>query len=128
MKNVAQANPFGDVVSKNNRVTSWMIRLLRTIKSIPKGNEYVYSLKCKLPERVMQCYWVTKANAARVKSDYNRMHFETIKFHQCWENFKFTDAYFVKIVEWATKKNIPVFIHVRNQTQIKELIRFIKNL
>lgn len=127
LKNLAKAHPFGDVVSRNNRITAIMISLIHAIKEIPKGNEYVYELKCQLPDRVKQCYWVTKANWKKVKKDYERMDFDAIKFHQCWEKFNFTDEFFIKTVEWAAQRELPVFIHVCNLEQMNKLITFIKD-
>lgn len=126
LKNLAKINPLGDVVSKNNRTTGFMISLIRAIKDIPKGNEYVYQLRCALPDKVRQCYWVTKANWKEVQRDYERMKFDTIKFHQCWENFSLEDEFFVKTVEWASENQIPIFVHIRDLDQMEELIRFIK--
>lgn len=126
LKNLAKINPLGDVVSKNNRTTGFMISLIRAIREIPKGNEYVYQLKCALPDKVRQCYWVTKANWKEVKRDYERMKFETIKFHQCWENFSLEDEFFVKTVEWASENQIPIFVHIRDLDQMEKLVRFIK--
>lgn len=127
LKNLAKKNPFGDVVSRNNRMTSIMISLIRAVKQIPKGNEYVFELKQVLSKRVKQCYWVTKDNQSRVQEDYKRMQFDTIKFHQCWEKFDISDDYFSKTVKWASKKKIPIFIHVCNIEQMAKLICFIKN-
>ncbi len=126
LKNLAKKNPLGDVVSKNNRTTGFMISLIGAIKEIPKGNEYVYQLKCALPDKVKQCYWVTQANWKDVQKDYQRMHFDTIKFHQCWEKFDLEDEFFVKTVEWAAENQIPVFVHVHDLAQMKKMISFIK--
>ncbi len=126
LKNLAKANPLGNVVSKNNRITSFMISLIGAIKEIPKGNEYVYQLKCALPDKVRQCYWVTKKNWKSVQEDYERMHFDIIKFHQCWEKFNLEDEFFIKTVEWASNKEIPIFIHIRDLAQVKKMILFIK--
>lgn len=125
LKNLVQANPQGDVVSKNNRTTSLMISLIGAVKQIPRGNEYVYQLKCELPDRVKQCYWVTRANCTNVRKDYDRMHFDAVKFHQCWEKFDIEDEFFVKTVEWASEKDLPAFVHVRNLLQMKKMIQFI---
>lgn len=126
LKNLAKINPLGDVVSKNNRTTGFMISLIRAIKDIPKGNEYVYQIKCALPDKVRQCYWVTKANWKEVQRDYERMKFDTIKFHQCWENFSLEDEFFVKTVEWASENQIPIFVHIRDLGQMEKLVQFIK--
>lgn len=126
LKNLAKSNPLGDVVSKNNRTTSFIISLIGAIKEIPKGNEYVYQLKCTLPDMIKQCYWVTQQNWKDVQKDYDRMKFDAIKFHQCWEKFDFEDEFFVKTVEWASKKQMPVFVHIRDYAQIEKIIQFIK--
>ncbi|MDD3165337.1 MAG: TatD family hydrolase [Oscillospiraceae bacterium] len=126
LKNLAQRNPLGDVVSRNNRITSRMISLIGAIKQIPKGNEYVYQLKCALPNRVKQCYWVTRENWENVQQDYERMRFDAVKFHQCWEKFDFEDVFFTKTVEWASEKEIPVFVHIRDLAQVDRLIVFIR--
>lgn len=126
LKNLVKDNPLGDVISKNNRITSIIISLVGAIRNIPKGNEFVYQLKCDLPIHVKQCYWVTLANYKNVQKDYVRMKFDTIKFHQCWEKFDLEDPFFVKTVEWATEMKLPVFIHIRNLVQVKKMIQFIK--
>lgn len=126
LKNLAKKNPLGDVVSRNNRTTGFMISLIGAIKDVPKGNEYVYQLKCALPDKVKQCYWVTKANWQDVQRDYEQMRFDAIKFHQCWEKFDLEEEFFEKTVEWAAVKQIPVFVHVRDQEQMQKMILFIK--
>ncbi|NLL78640.1 MAG: amidohydrolase family protein [Clostridiales bacterium] len=126
LRNLAKKDPLGDVVSKNNRTTSRMISLIGAVKEIPKGNEYVYQLKCTLPDQVKQCYWVTGANWKSVQQDYERMQFDTIKFHQCWEKFDLTDDFFQKTVEWAADREIPVFVHIRDLEQISKMVQFIK--
>ena len=126
LKNLAMKNPYGDAVSKNNKTTSIMIKLIRAIKQIPKGNEYVYQLKCSLPQRIKQCYWVTRENWKNVQQDYQRMQFDSLKFHQCWEKFELEEEFFVKTVEWATENRLPIFIHIRDLNQMEKLIGFIK--
>ena len=126
LKNLAERNPLGDVVSKNNRTTSLLISLIGAIKDIPKGNEYVYQLKCMLPDKIRQCYWVTRSNAEIVRQDYERMKFDAVKFHQCWEKFDLNDVFFVKTIKWAAENKIPVFIHARNISQVQNIISFIK--
>lgn len=60
-----------------------------------------------------------------MRKDYDRMHFDAVKFHQCWEKFDIEDEFFVKTVEWASEKELPVFVHVRNLLQIEKMIQFI---
>lgn len=126
LKNLATKHPYDDVVSKNNKTTRLMIKLIRAIKDIPKGNEYVWQLKKELPEKVLQSYWITKANVMHLEQDYERMHFDLVKMHQCWEDFEVGDDYFCKAAMWAEQNNVPMFIHIYNQTEMKKLILYIK--
>lgn len=127
MKNLTLKDPYADVVTKNNHTNRILMSIVRTIKTVPKGNEYVFKLKCEIPDKIKQCYWVTKDNWHNVDSDYTKMHFDMLKFHQCWEKFDIQDDNFVKTVKWSEQYKIPVFIHVYNKEQIAKLISFIKN-
>lgn len=126
LKNLAEKNPLADVVSRNNKTTKFMIKLIGAIKGIPKGNEYVWQLKKELPDRVLQSYWITHANVENLDRDYQRMQFDFVKMHQCWENFEIGDAYFTKAAMWAEQNGVPMFIHILNQVEMKKLIAFIK--
>ncbi|WP_075721310.1 amidohydrolase family protein [Roseburia sp. 499] len=126
IKNKAVKKPYGDVVSGNNRITKLMIRMIGAVRKIPVGNERVYELKQQLPERILQMYWVTKANYGQIEQDYQKMKFDGVKLHQCWEYFDIESDWFERVVHFANEKGLPVFIHVYSLKEIRKLITYIK--
>ncbi|MDD3368535.1 MAG: TatD family hydrolase [Lachnospiraceae bacterium] len=126
LKNKARRDPYGDVVSGNNRLSGGMIRLIGAIKQIPEGNERVYQLCRQMPECTRQIYWVTRKNVSQLDEDYERMGFIGIKLHQCWEYFDISSNWFENVINWAGKKDLPVFIHVYTLVEMRKLIGFIK--
>ncbi len=124
---LAKRNPLGDCVSKNNKTTAFLMKLIGGIRGIPQGNEIVYQLRQQLPDKVLQCYWVTKENVERLQKDYERMDFRTVKLHQCWETFEIADEFFQRVAQWAEEKQMPLFIHVKTKEQMEHLIQYIKS-
>lgn len=125
MKNYAYKKPYEDVLRKINKKINFFIPLTRMIKSIPSGNEYVYDLKKHLPDKVRQFYWITKGNSHNIERDYERMGFDGIKFHQCWENFDICGDWFENLALWAESKDLPIFIHLNTHKDVVKLINFI---
>lgn len=126
LKNKTFHNPLADVISKNNKMNKRFMKLMGTIKEIPKGNEYVYNLMKLMEGTVYQSYWITKANIDRLDEDYKRMKFVSVKLHQCWEDFCIDDAYFKRAASWAENRGIPLFIHVYSRDEMLKLIEYIK--
>ena len=126
LKDVAIKHPVKDAISKNNRMMRIFIPLTGVLKNIPNGNEYVYEMKRKMPDKIRQVYWVTKSNFQKVETDYQKMKFDGIKFHQCWEKFEINDNWFLQTVSWATNEKIPIFIHLYSHKDVAKLIEFIK--
>lgn len=127
LKNKAQMHPYEDVVTKQNRSNKMMMGLLGMIRTVPKGNECVYELVKQYPESVYQNYWVTKKNVDKLDEDYKRMQFVAVKLHQCWENFSVGDAYFEKVTSWATKQNLPLFIHMYSHEEVEKMVQYKKS-
>lgn len=121
----ARRHPWQDVVSGNNLLTRIVIAITRKNKDIPEGNEEVFELHRQLPDRVLQCYWITRDNIERLHSDYARMRFVMVKMHQCWERFAFDDELFLEAAAWAESHAMPMFLHVYNRRQMGLLIRYL---
>lgn len=126
LKDKTLKDPLADVMTPNNKMNRIMMKILGMIRTVPKGNEYVYELTRKLPGVVFQNYWVTKKNAGRLEEDYKRMGFIAVKLHQCWEDFSIEGEYFQGIASWAEKKGLPLFIHLYCRDEVKKLIRYIE--
>jgi len=61
-----------------------------------------------------------RANWTNVRKDYDRMHFDAVRLHQFWEKIDIEDEFFVKTVEWASEKELPVFVYVRNLLRMEK--------
>lgn len=126
LKNKALRNPYADVISGNNKTNRFFMKLMGTIKQVPKGNEYVHELAKTMEGTVYQSYWVTKANVDRLDADFERMKFVSIKLHQCWEDFHIEDDYFNNVALWAESRDIPLFIHIYSRKEMLKLIEYTK--
>lgn len=121
----AKKSPLKDVVSFNNKLTRIVIAITRKVLDVPMGNNYVYELHRQMPDKVFQCYWITKENIEQLNTDYQQMKFVMVKMHQCWERFSFEDDYFLEAAAWAESHQIPMFLHVYNQQQMQLLIAYL---
>jgi predicted TIM-barrel fold metal-dependent hydrolase len=127
LKDYTLKDPQKDVVGRTNKVIRFGITLLRVHKTIPKGNEHVYSLARALPENVIQSFWVTKAQANDLDSKYKEMDFKGIKLHQCWEYFKIGSGFFKTVVNWATRNEVPLFIHLYSHKDVVDLLKYLRH-
>jgi predicted TIM-barrel fold metal-dependent hydrolase len=127
LKDYTKKDPQKDVVGRTNKVIRFGITLLRVHKTIPKGNEHVHSLAKALPDNVIQFFWVTKAQVDELDTKFKKMNFKGLKLHQCWEYFKIESEYFKKVTEWATRHEMPLFIHLYSYKDVASFIEFIKH-
>lgn len=128
LANLAKVFPDKDVISFTNRLTKIIISLTGAAKYIEQGNEYVYSLVQKYPDRIIQFYWVTLRTPGIeeiVERRFKEWNFKGIKFHQCWESFTVRSGNFNKITSWATANGLPVFIHMGTKKEVTHLIDYI---
>jgi predicted TIM-barrel fold metal-dependent hydrolase len=127
LKDYTKKDPNKDVVGRTNKVIRFGITLLRVHKTIPKGNEHVYSLAKALPNNLVQFFWVTKAQVDELDTKFKEMNFKGLKLHQCWEYFKIDSEYFKKVTNWATSHEMPLFIHLYSYKDVADFIEFIKH-
>lgn len=126
LKNYAEKKPYDDVVLKTNRLTKVVIALTGMNRVIPEGNEAVYQLKKAAPDLVKQFFWMTKGQWENVDENYERMKFDGLKLHQCWEGFDVDSEWFESILKWVTGKDMPLFIHLCSHKEVVKLIAMIK--
>lgn len=121
--------PNTDVVSFTNLITKVVIAVSGTAKQIPEGNEYVYSLAKKFPDRIIQFYWVrlsTPHPLQDLERDFEKFRFKGIKMHQCWESFRLGSEVFNRVAEWAATMELPIFVHLFSKGQATQLAEYIK--
>lgn len=93
------------------------------------GNQYVYELKNLLPELVFQFLWVNPLDSAYMNQLENTIHKyqpKGIKLHQSWNPFKIDGTEFKNLVDIASSKQLPVFIHLYSKKEVVKLLHFIK--
>lgn len=129
LPDLARIFPRKNVVKFFNILTKVVIRLTGAVKHIQKGNDYVFRLAGKIPQRVIQFFWVTKEISdihQTLEKKYSHQKFKGLKLHQCWERFSIESNYFINIADWAEKKGLPVFIHLGSDKEVKKLIEYKK--
>jgi len=90
-----------------------------------KGNELIYSLKEKCPERIIQYFWVNPLNVDsinRIQSAIDSWKIKGIKLHQCLSEFSNDSSYMHEIAKFVGENNLPIFIHVFSLKEAKKLI------
>lgn len=127
LKDYTKKDPQKDVVKRTNKIIRMGITLLRVHKTIPEGNYHVFTLARSLPENIIQFFWVTKSQINEIDAKYNEMNFKGIKLHQCWEYFKIDSEYFNTVGDWATRHEMPLFIHLYSYKDVADLIEYIKH-
>lgn len=97
----------------------------RFLKENGDGNKFVHSLVKKLPDKILQFYWVDMRNiqiADTLRASFNEMNYKGIKIHQAWTPFKIKGEQFRTVLDFADMHNLPIFIHPYSKKDTKELI------
>lgn len=127
LPNLAEIFPKRNVVKFFNLITKFTIKLTGAINQIPLGNEYVYDLKTKCQNRVYQFIWITTKIPNPIDyltQKYVDWKFKGVKMHQCWEKFSVDSDFFISVAEWTEENNIPLFIHLWSDSEVKKVIKY----
>ncbi|MEN8194779.1 MAG: TatD family hydrolase [Bacteroidota bacterium] len=129
LPNLAKLVPSKNVVKATNLLTKFVIKIAGTVKQIPEGNEYVYNLTKKTNGRVIQFIWVTQ----QIENPSNylnkkllKWNFKGVKLHQCWESYSINSDFFKVVAEWVEKNDMPLFIHLYSDNDVRQLIEYKK--
>lgn len=127
LPNLAKLFPNKNVVKITNYLTKIAIKLSGKVKQIPNGNEFVFKLKEKTEDKVIQFVWITTQindPANYLDAKLKDWEFKGVKLHQCWETFSIHSNFFKIVAEWAEKNNLPLFIHLYSDDEVKKLIEY----
>jgi len=125
--NIAVKFPNSNVVKVTNILTKFMMKLTGKVKDIPAGNEYVYNLKTKASEQIIQILWVTTGinnTTEYLTIKYKDWAFSGVKLHQCWETFSIDSDFFREVALWTENHDLPLFIHMYNDKDVKQIIGY----
>ena len=129
LPDLASRFPTRDVAIFINLIIKVVIRISGKAKQIDTGNEYVYALAKEFPNRIIQFYWIRLSSPTTMENlerDFERYQFKGIKMHQCWESFSVGSDVFHRVSEWATSKQLPIFVHLSSKKEATQLSQYIK--
>ncbi len=92
------------------------------------GNKYVFELRNKLPETVIQFLWVNPLDPKQMDSlEKNILEYQVkgIKLHQAWNPFSIEGREFNQLVEVANAHKLPVFIHLYSKKETWKLLQYV---
>lgn len=127
LPNIAAKFPKHNVVKLTNYITKFVMKLTGKVKDIPVGNEYVYGLKTKVGDRIIQFIWITTGieNISEyLNKKFTDWDFKGVKLHQCWENFSIDSDFFNEVAIWAENHDLPLFIHLFSHSDVSKLIDY----
>ena len=127
--NLAKLFPLYNVVKVTNLITKFVIRIIGAVKQVPKGNEHVYNLTQSTNGRVIQFIWITQQvnnPTEYLNEKLTKWNFKGVKLHQCWEDYSVDSDFFRTIAVWSEKKDLPLFIHLYSDNDVKHLIEYKK--
>lgn len=125
--NFSKIFPNKNVVKITNVLSRFVIKITGAIKTIPLGNEYVYSLSQETRGRVIQFLWITKESEdveSYLNSKYESWDFKGVKLHQCWEEFSIKSGFFKHTALWCERNDLPLFIHLYSDEDVCDLIEY----
>lgn len=116
-----------DSIYKMNRMNR--LAYNHFLKDNGDGNQFVYDLKNRLPELVIQFLYVNPLDTGCMDNLENSLRTyqpKGIKLHQAWNSFKIDGAEFKKLVDIAVSYKLPVFIHLYSKKEVLKMLGFIK--
>jgi predicted TIM-barrel fold metal-dependent hydrolase len=92
------------------------------------GNRYVFELRNKLPETVIQFLWANPLDPQHMdnlETSIRKFQVKGIKLHQAWNPFAIDGREFNQLVEVCRAHKLPVFIHLYSKKETWKLLRFV---
>ena len=116
----------------SNYLLNRMLKFAYThfMKDNGDGNKYVFELKNKVPEKIIQFLWVNsldKGHMTNIERSIHEYQPKGIKLHQAWDPFKIGKIEFNTLVDIAKSHKLPIFIHLYSKKETWRLLQFIKS-
>lgn len=116
----------------SNYLLNRMLRFAYThfMKANGDGNKYVFELKNKVPDKIIQFLWVNpldKGHMADIERNICEYQPKGIKLHQAWDSFEIGKIEFNTLAHIARSYKLPVFIHLYSKKETWRLLQYIKS-
>jgi uncharacterized protein len=109
-----------------NRIIRAIVKINHASEYLDEQNEKVSKLQQQMPNKIINVYWANPLdNDCIVKMErfYSKNGFKMLKLHQCWTPFDIRSSKSTDIIMWATKKKLPIFIHLYSDEQVSRFIK-----
>ena len=100
------------------------------LKEKQDGNQFVYSLFEKCPDRIIQIYWLDPRKPdfiTQLEKDYEKWHFKGVKLHQVCTPFKSDGRNINTVAKFCGEKQLPMFIHLWSNGDAVKLLNITKS-
>lgn len=104
-----------------NKIIRMIVKIKHTSDYIDEQNEKVSKLQQQMPDKIINAYWANPLEVDcldKMERFYSTNGFKMLKLHQCWTPFDICSSKSIAIIMWATKKNLPIFIHLFSDEQV----------
>jgi predicted TIM-barrel fold metal-dependent hydrolase len=104
-----------------NKIIRGVVKINHVLDYIDNQNEIVSKLQQQMPDKVINAYWANPLEVNcidKMERFYSTNGFKILKLHQCWTLFDIRSSESMDLIMWATKKNIPIFIHLFSYAQV----------
>lgn len=108
-----------------NKIIRTIVRIKHTSEYIDEQNEKVSEMQKQMPDKIINAYWVNPLEVDcidKMERFYSANSFKMLKLHQGWTPFDIRSCESIDIILWATKKKMPIFIHLFSDEQVSGFI------
>jgi predicted TIM-barrel fold metal-dependent hydrolase len=108
-----------------NKIIQTIVKIKHATDFIDEQNKKISILQQSMPDKVINAYWANPLEVDcidKMERFYSVNGFKILKLHQCWTPFDIHSSESIDIIEWATNKELPIFIHLFSDEQVSSFI------
>jgi predicted TIM-barrel fold metal-dependent hydrolase len=108
-----------------NKIIQTIVKVKHAVDFIDEQNKKVSKLQQSMPDKIINAYWANPLEVDcidKMERFYSVNGFKILKLHQCWTPFDIHSSESIDIIEWATNKELPIFIHLFSDEQVSSFI------
>lgn len=116
-----------------NRIGNRLIKLAAGLVperfSLTAGNEYVADISSKIPERVLQAYWIDPREnrvVEQLQANFRLWNFKMVKLHLPYTPCRLDSQPVIRIVKFCGQEGLPIFIHIGAEEEARIIVSLAK--